>query len=490
MAAIERTAVRLVPLAVFARGMAYLVPIAVAGWYGAGGVADAFFYALIVPSFVMVIVANAFAAVAVPAFADLQATRPSDLPGAVGTSALLATLAALAAGGVTAIAVTALLPHISVFDAAQRERVASFLVALLPYTALLGASVILRAACEVRKLFFPAALSPALRGGMAIAVIAALRGGIGPDALPIGLAIGQLAEILWYLAVLARDGLVPGFSAVHPRMRQALVDVGAVLAGEILVAANVLVDKGFAATLPPGSVAWLEYADRARFIPQTLVESTLFPVAYATWATLYTSADRSTFAGSVDRSLRWMAAVSAPSLAGLYIGRLVLVRWLYERGAFGPDDAARAADVLGWYLPGLWPMFLGALAMKANVIERRMRLVFGLGVVSVVVNAGLDALFVRALGLVGVAVASTLVWLVVPSLYLAALWPTLKPVTSARAWAPPIAVAAASLAIAVFVELVHGTCDSLADPWLWASAVPCLGLLGLANHLRSAPCAS
>ena len=273
-------------------------------------------------------------------------------------------------------------------------------------------------------------------------------------------------------------------------MKQALFDIGAVLGGEVLVAANLLVDKGFAATLPAGSVAWLEYADRARFIPQTLAESTLFPVAYATWATLHATGDRAQFAASVDRSLRWMASVSAPPLAGLYIGRLVLVRWLYERGAFGPEDAARSAEVLGWYVPGLWPMFLGALAMRANLIERRMALVFGLGVVSVVCNAGLDAMLVRSLGLVGVAVASTLVWLVVPSVYLAALWPTLRDVASLRCWSQTIAIAASSAAIAVFVELAHGAPASLTDPWLGAAAVPCFALLWLANHHRSSSCAS
>lgn len=478
------------PIAVFARGVAYAVPIAVAAWYGAGGVADAFFYAQIVPSFVMVIVANAFGAVAVPAFAEIHATRPAGLPAAVGTSAVIAAASALVTGALTAGTLTLLLPHISAFDEPQQARVARFLVALLPYTALLGAGVILRATCEVRKRFVPAALAPAIRGGLALAVVAALRGPLGPDALPAGLALGQAAEVLWYAVLLARDGLVPRLGPLDPRVKQALYDLGAVLGGEVLVAANLVVDKGFAATLPAGSVAWLEYADRARFIPQTLAESTLFPVAYATWAALHATGDRARFAASVDRSLRWMASVSAPPLAGLYVGRLVLVRWLYERGAFGPEDAARSAEVLGWYVPGLWPMFLGALAMKANLLERRLALVFGLGVVSVACNAALDAVLVRSQGLVGVAIASTLIWLVVPAVYLGALWPTLRDVADARAWSLTLLVAAASLGIALFVEVAHGPPASLTDPWLWAAAVPCAALLGLANHLRSSSCAS
>ena len=118
----------------------------------------------------------------------------------------------------------------------------------------------------------------------------------------------------------------------------------------MLVALNLVVDKAFAGTLETGSVATLEYADRARVIPQTLLESTLVMVAYATWSNLRASGRIAHARRAVDQALRWTLALSAAPVAGMFIGRHVLVSLLYERGAFTAEDTAATAGVLAWYL--------------------------------------------------------------------------------------------------------------------------------------------
>ena len=49
-----RTAAILVPVAVVARGAAFVVPLLVAAWYGAGPVADAWAWALAFPTVLVV----------------------------------------------------------------------------------------------------------------------------------------------------------------------------------------------------------------------------------------------------------------------------------------------------------------------------------------------------------------------------------------------------------------------------------------------------
>ena len=139
------------------------------------------------------------------------------------------------------------------------------------------------------------------------------------------------------------------------------------------MALNPLVDKAFAATLPMGSVATLEYADRARVIPQTLLESTLVMVAFASWSVLHAEGEQQQVRAQVGRALRWVLALGAPVVAGMFIGRQVLVALLFQRGAFTAADATAAASVLAWYLPGVLPTLLGILAVKAHVVDRNLR---------------------------------------------------------------------------------------------------------------------
>ena len=475
------TALSLAPIAIVARGAAFLVPVLIAHLYGVSAVTDAFFYALAVPSFVMVIVANAFGTVATPAFAAIHRERPADLGAAVGTSAVLSGAAAAAVGVAVLAILVPLLPVVTAFDGGQRILVARFVAELLPFKAMVGVAAVLRSACEIRGRFRRVALAPLWRGLGMIGAIVALHGGLGPHALPAGMLVGQLVEVGWLAGLLASaDVRLRVRATLDPRVRQAFADVGPIFGGEVLVAANVVVDKAFAGALPAGAVTWLEYADRTRFIPQSFAESTLAPVAFATWSNQVARGDARGFTVQVDQSLRWMAAFSAGPLAGLYIGRHVIVALLFARGAFTRDDAAHAADAFGFYVPGLWSMFLGALAMRANVVQRRLWLVGALGAVSVALNALLDGVLSGRMGINGIALGSSLVWTVVPGLYVAALWPVLRPIATWRTWLPPLALAAVAAALAVGIELVHGAPADFTDPVLWIAAVVCVGLVGAA----------
>jgi putative peptidoglycan lipid II flippase len=474
------TAMRIAPLAVVARGVAFALPVLIAALYGATPVTDAFFYAMAFPTFLMVIVANAFGTVSTPTFARIAAQDPRSIPRFVGAAATLSTAAATGLGLGIILVLRPLLPWVTSFAPDVQRLTWEFVAELLPFMALVGAGVVLRSACDVHGRFLATALSPLLRGGTAIAVLVALHQPLGAHALALAMDLGQAAEVGWYLAILGHAGLrpVPGFG-IDPRLRAALAMIVPVLGGEVLVASNLVVDKAFAGLLGPGAVSILEYADRTRFIPQTFAETTLLVVAYATWANLLARGDRAAFARQIDQAMRWLAACLAPVLAGLFVGRRVLFATLYAHGAFSAADADASADAFGLLIPGLWCMLLGAAAMRAHVLEGRLRLVFALGVLSVLANAAFDGLLLH-LGVNGLALSSTITWILVPGVYVAALIPTIREAAAGDRWPVVGLVVAASLVVATVVECGPGAPTRLTDPALALAAIACFTLLGLA----------
>ena len=264
---------------------------------------------------------------------------------------------------------------------------------------------------------------------------------------------------------------------LHPQVKEMGRDLLPILGGEALVTLNLVIDKAFAAMLDTGSVATLEYADRARVIPQTLLESTLLMVAYASWSNLRAENRIEEARAAVDQSMRWVIALSAPVLAGLFIGRHVLIEMLFEHGEFTPEDTQITSDVLAWYLPGVLTNLVGILAVRAHVVEHNLRLILTMGALCMVSNATLNALLVGPMGLNGLALATTLNMVLVPGIYVWALrgvlpWPR-------RRWLEALGIAAASIIIAVVVERVFGTPKSIASPVLWLASLPCFALLGL-----------
>jgi len=490
---IGHTSARLVPLALLARGAGFLVPAAVALWFGVGPVTDAWYWALALPTFALVLAGSSLATTATPALARLRSQDPTLLPGALGALLAWAALAALAAGALVALGAGAALPAISGFSAPTIALTRRLLWELVPAMVLVATGAGLRSACEVHGCFRAVTLGPLIRALTIIATTGLLLRPLGPHALPAGLAAGELVQDLaWGLALARGPGLRPRLALRLPALvRQVGRDLLPVLGGEILVALNPVVDKAFAATLPAGAVATLEYADRARVIPQTLLESTLVMVAFATWSALHARGDRDAARAGIGASLRWVLALGAPALAGMFIGRRVLVGLLFERGAFTHADTLAAAAVLAWYLPGVLPTLLGILAVKAHVLERNLRLVLILGGLSAAANALLDRLLVGPLGLAGLALSTTAVAILVPALYLGLLlrgWGRSSRKQALQGVGAAVVLALAAVILAATVELSRGAPEHLADPTLWGAAGACVGLLLVGRRLaRGAP---
>ena len=480
------TSVVLVPIALASRGAAFLVPLVIAMWFGVGDITDAWYWALAFPTFALVLASTSLGTAATPAMARVRASDPGRLPRFVGGLLSWTTIGSGALGLLICLAAPAALPLVTAFSAETQSLAGAFLWELLPFMVLTSAGAVLRVACEVHGRFRIVAVTPLVRASVVIGTTGALLGPLGPHALPWGLVAGELVQLVWWGGWLRHAGVrIRPDLRLDPAVRQVGRDLAPILGGEVLVALNLVVDKAFAGTLDSGSVATLEYADRARVIPQTLLESTLVMVAYATWSNLRAAGRLREARRAVDQALRWTLALSAAPVAGMFIGRFVLVSLLYERGAFTPADTAATAGVLAWDLPGVLPNLLGILAVRAHVVERNLHLVFGLGFASLVANAALNAALVGPMGLEGLALATTMNMLLVPGIYLLFLRRHLD--SRAREWAVVLGVSAAAAGVALAVEFGPGAPTSLLDPVLWVAAAACLGLLGLAWRVTRPP---
>jgi putative peptidoglycan lipid II flippase len=311
-----------------------------------------------------------------------------------------------------------------------------------------------------------------------LAAVKLLMGPLGAFALPAGVLVGYLSEVAILATLLIREGirLRPAFF-LPPELRDAARAFGPVLGGETMVALNVIVDKLFAGTGPEGSVSILEYADRARMIPATLLESTLLVVAFNAWAAARARGEDEGRHRAVATTLWWIALLAPPVLAGMAIGRVALVRLLY--GTFSEEHIVLTATTLGAYLPGVFLSLLGALIMKAHIVEGRYRLVLALGALSFLLNAALNALLMPRLGLPGLAAATSINTFVVTALSFGALYPSLRGAFPARQGWFAAGLAACSGALALAALSAGFAPSNVRDLDLWAASLPFFALLGV-----------
>ncbi|MSQ03075.1 MAG: hypothetical protein EXR71_14505 [Myxococcales bacterium] len=472
---VGRTALWLVPLALVARGAGFVVPLVIASWFGVRAETDAFFFALSVPSFLLVLASNAMGTVAVPPLARLRVAAPQRLGQVVSGAAAAAALVATTTGATFALAVPLVVPLWTRFDATTQAIAARHTWMLLPFVAGVAAVAVVRAACEVMGAFRLTAMAPVARATAMLGTVALLFD-LGVDALPWGMCAGAAAELAWLSWVLARAGVRLERPAWPAELGTAAGAIVPVLAGEAMVALNLVVDKGFASALPEGSVTLLEYADRARVIPQTLLESTLLVVAFNTWAAARAVGDRGAQREGVTQALRWVFLLAPPVLAGMVVAREPLVRTLFLHGAFPESGVRVCADTLGAFVPGIFASLVGALLVKAHIVDGRFRLVLVLGAISLCGNAALNAVLAPRFGLPGLAASTSATTVLVSVLSWTLLrGPGERPPRLATdgAW---VALLSATGALA----LVDLGATSPLDPRLWLAALPFVVLLAWA----------
>lgn len=467
---VGRRSLLLLPLALVSRGVAFAVPMVLARWYGVSPSMDAFYYAIGIPTFLLVVGTSAVGSVLVPALARVPTVKGSSGAGALlGGSALLAGVAAVALGAVLAALLPPILSATSDFSPETVAMTQRFCIDLLPFLGCVAAASALRSGVEIHGRFVWSTLSPMVRTSTLLVAAALLRSH-GPTGLPVAMFTGMATELLWLLAGLWGTPLQPTFTRWPSTLGPALVRFAPVMAGETLVALNVVVDKVFAARLPEGSVSLLEYADRARVIPMTMFEASLLVVAFNSWARV--PADQRGV--EIVRALRWVLLLAPPVLCGLWVGRIAAIRMIFEHGAFLPENTAPVAAAFGAFLPGVLTAMLAALAVKAHLLADRTRLVFALGTGAFLLNALLNQLLLP-LGIAGLAFSTTIASSVIALVSLSRLAPELP----AGDWRAPGIVLGASVTLAAAATALGFAPESITDLSLWAAAVPFVVLLAV-----------
>jgi putative peptidoglycan lipid II flippase len=115
---------------------------------------------------------------------------------------------------------------------------------------------------------------------------------------------------------------------------------------------------------------------------------------------------------SCRRTLRtWVrltALVSAPVAVVLIAGSHLLIRIAFQRGAFGPHDAAVVAPVLAMYAMQI-PFFVSSRVFYRFLIAmRRTDLILYCGVLNLVLDIVLNLILMRWYGVAGIALATSL----------------------------------------------------------------------------------
>jgi putative peptidoglycan lipid II flippase len=251
--------------------------------------------------------------------------------------------------------------------------------------------------------------------GLTFAVLALGRGALGVRVIPLAMCIGEIVAI-GILASLASTGL--GLGRIGPNLsrpepvRRVLRLVRFETAGQLITRANPLVDQlmaGLCGVVGGGTL--LKYANDVASLPTSVVQATFLPI----FLTRVSEQAKATelFGATLRRSVLAVVGILGGLSLALALFRLPVCRLVFLHGEMDEAGVATIAEVLPYGLVGVAPFGALLVLARAHVAQQNTRIMPSMGLLNSALNAGLNLALLRVLGLRGLALSTSLTYVVV-----------------------------------------------------------------------------
>lgn len=403
--------------------------LVIARQFGRSSQLDSFLIAFLLPSFVVQLFAESFNSALVPVFIEVrekegrvaaQRLLSSGLTCSAGLQVLMAVLLALFA--------PFYLPMLATGFAADKLALTRHLLyALLPFVVFHGLASNWTSVLNAHERFALPAITPLLTPLAVIAFILWGKSG-GVFRLAAGTVTGSLLEMILLGWVLHRTGtaMTMRWHGVDERLRAVARQYLPVMAGMFLFSGTMIVDQAMAAMLPAGSVAALNYASKPigalLFVGVTGLSAVTLPY----FSSLSARADWPGCRKLLVEGSRFTLVLSVPLTFAVVLFSRPLIRIVFQRGAFTPDDTVAVAAIqsfLALQIPFYIVCIIGARLMNALKVNQ---LLMALAGISLLLKFILNYIFIKIWGLRGIALATSLVYATTTVLMCTTLFVVLK----------------------------------------------------------------
>jgi putative peptidoglycan lipid II flippase len=395
--------------------------IVAASYFGVKGPMSAFTIAFQVPNLVRSLFADAaLQAAFVPVFTE-ELEKRSRAEAFRVASALVFVIAAVL-GSLTALFVLlapVIMPLFAPgFDQNLTDLTVNLAQLLFPIVLLLGFSGLIVGVLNSFDEFAVPALAP-LAWNLAIILALVLltpqfHGQNRIYAYAIGVLIGTIVQMLMPLPWLRRTGfrLVRNFDWRDARVLRVLKLMLPVTIGLGLINFNLSVDSIFATLISDQAPAAIDKAFRIYMLPQGVFAVALATVIFPTLSRLVARADDEGLRATLAHGTRQMLFLLVPTTAALLVLSDPVTQIIYQRGEFDAAQTDLVSQALFYFAFSLPFAGVNLILIRTFFSLQRPWTPTLIALANLGVNAGLDALLYKPIGIGGIPLSTAIVSLV------------------------------------------------------------------------------
>ncbi|MEB3701399.1 Murein biosynthesis integral membrane protein MurJ [Candidatus Bealeia paramacronuclearis] len=389
----------------------------IAAFLGVNVTTDAFFVAFKLPNFFRRFFAEgAFSAAFVPIFSGLLVTSGKIQAKAYadqvfsGLFLILFMFVLLFEGGMPLV-ITLIAPGF-LNDPEKYQLAIELSRITFPYILFISLAAMLSGVLNSMGKFGAAAASPIILNITMIgAVLAVAFWALNPgDAMAMGVFSAGFLQLSWlYLSTWREDFKI---KFTRPRLTPDIKKLirlgipGAVGAGVVQI--NIFIDTILASLLPTGAVSYLFYADRLNQLPLGVIGIAVSTALLPELSKQLKSGSHEEAHETQNRALEFVLAITLPAAMSLMVLSYPLVKILFERGAFTPEDALATSYVLAAFSVGL-PAYVMIKVFSTSFFARHdTKTPVKVAMMAVGLNLTLNLILIGSLSYVGLALSTAI----------------------------------------------------------------------------------
>jgi len=372
--------------------------VVIAAYFGASGQYDAFSIAYTIPHFLRQLLAEgALSTAFIPVFTYYLTKKSKEeawkLANIVFSLLVIVLLIVLAVGILFApLLVRGLTVANFKNDIEKLNLTISLTRIMFPFLGFISLAALTMGMLNSHQHFLWPAIAPIMLSITEIIFIVVLSPSLGNPiyAAALGVLVGGMGQWLIQVPSVVKRGFRFKFipSLDHPGIKEILRLMGPVALGLAVTQLNILVDRKLASGLIEGSISAMQYATRLIQLPYGVFGIAISTVSLPLFAKQVAEDDISGLKDSLSEAIRLIFFILLPSAVGLMVLRYPLIRLIFQRHLFTPQDTAITAIALFYYSFGLFgygtvhllnrlfyalgdtksPMIIGAFSVGLNIV--------------------------------------------------------------------------------------------------------------------------
>lgn len=181
-----------------------------------------------------------------------------------------------------------------------------------------------------------------------------------------------------------------------------------VMIGSAVQQINTIVDKTLASSLVEGSISSLNYAAKINDVIIAVFITAITTVVFPMLSRAFSQGDNQQLKKIMGQGINIILIITVPATIGIMILSEPIVRIFFERGAFTSSDTVMTSSALFFYSVGLVGIALRLMLNKVFYSLQDTKTPMINGALAVVVNIGLNFVFIRFLEHAGLALATSI----------------------------------------------------------------------------------